>query len=124
MGKGRGRSNRGAFAMSGYSVSRASAVSDHAPGRRAGAEADPAGVMGTSGVGGGGGRGRGSGGPAWGWVPASIMVGLVVTSCAVGPDYRRPDVPAPETWRDPQATADPASLADLSWWELFQDDEL
>jgi outer membrane protein, multidrug efflux system len=33
-------------------------------------------------------------------------------------------VPAPEVWRDGQSNADPASLADLRWWELFEDEEL
>jgi multidrug efflux system outer membrane protein len=47
-----------------------------------------------------------------------------VAGCTLGPDYRRPDVPAPEAWRHDQASVDPASLAALSWWELFEDEEL
>jgi outer membrane protein, multidrug efflux system len=55
---------------------------------------------------------------------ASVALGLVLTGCMLGPDYRRPDVATPGGWRDGARTADPASLADTAWWELFQDDEL
>jgi multidrug efflux system outer membrane protein len=55
---------------------------------------------------------------------ASLAVALLVAGCTLGQDYRRPDVPAPGGWRDGQASVDPASLADLSWWELFEDEEL
>ena len=39
----------------------------------------------------------------------------------MGPDYKRPVVSVPETHRGAAAAADPASLADLQWFELFQD---
>lgn len=39
--------------------------------------------------------------------------------CAIGPKYRRPALPTPEAFRD--APADPASVADLPWFELFRD---
>jgi multidrug efflux system outer membrane protein len=55
---------------------------------------------------------------------AALALGLVLAGCTLGPDYRRPAVPAPEVWRDGQSNADPASLADLRWWELFEDEEL
>jgi len=45
-------------------------------------------------------------------------------SCAVGPNYTRPSVVVPETTRGQTAPADPASLADLPWWEVFQDPAL
>ncbi len=48
---------------------------------------------------------------------------FVFAGCALGPDYRRPHMPPPEVWRD-TASASPASLADLPWWELFEDEEL
>jgi multidrug efflux system outer membrane protein len=57
------------------------------------------------------------------WV-ARLVLGLALAGCTVGPDYRRPEVPAPEVWRDGPAVADAASLADLAWWELFEDPEL
>ncbi len=55
---------------------------------------------------------------------ACLAVGLVLAGCTLGPDYRRPGVPAPEAWRDGPSNVDPASLADLAWWELFEDEEL
>jgi multidrug efflux system outer membrane protein len=62
---------------------------------------------------------------------ATKLVGLVslslfLASCrVVGPNYTRPVVPAPDTFRAaPDASADPASLADLKWFELFKDPAL
>ncbi|MGH9336493.1 MAG: TolC family protein, partial [Vicinamibacteria bacterium] len=42
--------------------------------------------------------------------------------CKLGPDYARPPVVTPEKWRE-LAAAD-ASVANVPWWELFQDEEL
>jgi multidrug efflux system outer membrane protein len=56
------------------------------------------------------------------WLAAHLSLFLVLAGCTLGPDYQRPSVPAPKSWQDGQA--DPASLADLSWWELFEDEEL
>jgi multidrug efflux system outer membrane protein len=48
--------------------------------------------------------------------------------CTMGPDYKRPPVPAPATFRgqvpDAPPTPDGRSLGDLQWWEVFQDPEL
>jgi multidrug efflux system outer membrane protein len=49
---------------------------------------------------------------------------LAAGGCAVGPDYRRPEVSAPVTFRGETAPASAASLADLPWWELFRDPAL
>ena len=48
---------------------------------------------------------------------------LLAASCKLGPDYVRPEVPLPETWREVGA-AEAESLANVPWWELFQDPEL
>ncbi len=53
-----------------------------------------------------------------------VALGAALAGCALGPDYRRPDLPTPSAWRDADTQADPASLADLSWWQLFRDEEL
>lgn len=45
-------------------------------------------------------------------------------SCAVGPDYSRPDVPSPDTFRMANEGADLPALANMPWWELYQDQEL
>src|SRR5947199_9558561 len=57
------------------------------------------------------------------WV-SQLARGLALAGCTLGPDYHRRTVSAPEVWRAAQAAPEPASLADLAWWELFQDDEL
>ena len=56
----------------------------------------------------------------------SILVAILLTGCAVGPDYRRPAVQTPLTFRTPtpQVTPEAASLADLKWWEVFKDEKL
>jgi multidrug efflux system outer membrane protein len=47
---------------------------------------------------------------------------LVVASCAMGPDYERPEVPVPDSFQ--AQTIPGASFANLDWWELFDDAEL
>ncbi len=53
-------------------------------------------------------------------------LGLILVGCAVGPDYRRPDVSVPATFRGgpPEARGDPRSFGDLAWWTVFPDAEL
>ena len=56
---------------------------------------------------------------------APMLTAGLVLGCAVGPNYARPEVPTPATFRaDPAAQADVASLADLKWFELFKDERL
>jgi len=49
---------------------------------------------------------------------------LLVSGCAVGPNYRRPGVNAPTVYRGQPGPAPQASLADLPWWDLFKDQTL
>jgi multidrug efflux system outer membrane protein len=54
-----------------------------------------------------------------------IATGLLVTllsACAMGPDYERPEVPVPPGFEE--ETIPGESIANLTWWELFQDDDL
>src|SRR6201999_3074354 len=48
--------------------------------------------------------------------------------CAVGPNYHRPDVQTPTSFRSlpdaPQLQTQTASFADLPWWQVFQDPKL
>jgi multidrug efflux system outer membrane protein len=44
----------------------------------------------------------------------------LLTGCAVGPNYRRPDTQAPATFRGQPAPED-RSIADLGWWDLYRD---
>src|ERR1041385_3163989 len=55
-----------------------------------------------------------------------IMLSLLAASCAVGPDYKRPAIPTPASFRSPEPLAEPqaASFADSKWFEVFQDPEL
>lgn len=51
---------------------------------------------------------------------------FVLAACAVGPDYQRPALPVPETYRGEPAGVppEPRSFGDLGWWEVFEDPEL
>ena len=53
---------------------------------------------------------------------------LMLAGCKVGPNYKRPMVPTPATYRDlsenPQQQTQAASYADLPWWQVFQDQQL
>jgi len=50
---------------------------------------------------------------------------LIISACAVGPDYQRPPVDLPNAYRGAAAVGMPApSVGDLAWWELFQDPAL
>jgi hypothetical protein len=44
--------------------------------------------------------------------------------CALGPDYTRPSIEAPVSFRSQESTGRQASLADLPWWEVFKDPDL
>ena len=53
---------------------------------------------------------------------------LVLTSCTVGPNYKRPSVAVPDRYRgltaEEAAKADAVSLGNEKWWEIFQDPQL
>ncbi len=59
---------------------------------------------------------------------ALSLIMLLASGCAVGPNYKRPSVNVPGTYRGtmPQEALQPAaeSLGDQKWWELFQDPQL
>ena len=60
---------------------------------------------------------------------ALIVTALSVStaSCTLGPNYRRPTVAVPATFRGATPTAaqpDATSLADVNWFDLFKDDAL
>jgi outer membrane protein, multidrug efflux system len=48
---------------------------------------------------------------------------LLFAGCAVGPDYKRPAVNAPQNFRG-DTTGLTNSLGDMPWWELFRDETL
>jgi multidrug efflux system outer membrane protein len=51
-----------------------------------------------------------------------VSVTAVLAACTMGPDYKRPDVPLPDAYRS--ELAEGPSMANLDWWELFNDPEL
>ncbi len=57
-----------------------------------------------------------------------LLVVLLTAGCALGPNYKRPNVNTPRVYRGAmrQKAAQPAaeSLGDQKWWEVFQDEEL
>lgn len=57
------------------------------------------------------------------------FVFVLATGCAVGPNYQRPPIASPVEFRGQApapgpAVSEAASLADLGWWEVLQDDRL
>jgi outer membrane protein, multidrug efflux system len=67
---------------------------------------------------------------AWRWAGAAcrpvfiLFPVLLLLSCAVGPNYKRPNVPSPPGFRGGPDVAQQASFADLPWWEVFHDEAL
>ena len=61
-------------------------------------------------------------------MPRFVAISFFVVTmggCTLGPDYERPMLPDADGFRmQPALTAEEASLADLGWWELFQDEHL
>lgn len=49
----------------------------------------------------------------------AVLLSIVLAGCAVGPDYRRPDLDVPKTFRyEPQEVQD---IINTIWWRQFQD---
>jgi multidrug efflux system outer membrane protein len=49
---------------------------------------------------------------------------LFSSGCAIGPRYHRPAVNAPTQFRSADDTRSNKSIADLDWWEVYQDETL
>ncbi len=58
--------------------------------------------------------------------PLLVFAAILLSGCTVGPNYRRPAVQTPQTFRspDPLPAPEPSSLADLKWFEVFKDEKL
>ena len=48
-----------------------------------------------------------------------LFFALLVSGCMVGPDYQRPEVDTPQTWRFEDKEA--KDVANTAWWEQFND---
>lgn len=55
---------------------------------------------------------------------AALCLCLCLAGCTVGPAYQRPPVTTPEQFYGREGAPQPAALADLPWWEVFQDPTL
>jgi len=57
-----------------------------------------------------------------------MSAATLMSACAVGPNYHRPDVQIPDSFRasteSPQAESQTTSFADLPWWQVFHDPQL
>ena len=52
------------------------------------------------------------------------VLSLLLLSCAVGPDYKRPTTTSPDSFRMAEKGEEATSIANLPWWELLKDEEL
>jgi multidrug efflux system outer membrane protein len=56
---------------------------------------------------------------------AALLASALVSACAsAGPDYKRPEMQPPAAYRWAQAQAGAETLADLPWWQVFDDPAL
>jgi outer membrane protein, multidrug efflux system len=53
-------------------------------------------------------------------IPA-VLAAACVAGCAVGPNYKRPPIEVPPAFYGAEPASEARSLADLPWWEVFQD---
>jgi multidrug efflux system outer membrane protein len=55
-----------------------------------------------------------------------VTVFFMLAGCTMGPNYQRPTLPVPHSFREPNPLPSPAaeSLGDLKWFEVFQDPQL
>ena len=54
----------------------------------------------------------------------SLFIILMISSCKVGPDYQRPVLSQPDTFRYDSISTAEDTIINVKWWELFQDEEL
>eukprot|EP01132_Coremiostelium_polycephalum_P017614 gene17614-21074_t len=55
------------------------------------------------------------------------LCGVMLSACAVGPDYKRPELTEPAQYKEAQGWRQAApsdSLARGAWWELYGDKQL
>jgi multidrug efflux system outer membrane protein len=49
----------------------------------------------------------------------ALLLAAALSACMVGPDYRRPDVDVPTSWR--LGTTEANEISNIAWWDRFQD---
>ena len=55
---------------------------------------------------------------------ASVVIALTLAGCTVGPNYERPKLEPPVQHRGLAAQAAAESVADVPWWQIYQDPAL
>ncbi len=61
---------------------------------------------------------------------ATCALGVFLSGCTVGPNYKRPNTDVPNSYRtlEPPVAPGPAaatqSLGEQKWWDVFQDEQL
>lgn len=55
---------------------------------------------------------------------ATLLSAVLLSSCAMGPDYERPATTTPGSFRMADSDGAAASIANLPWWDLLKDEEL
>ena len=60
------------------------------------------------------------------WRPLSIALAAaaVLSACAVGPNYKRPDTETPGHFKEAPLGEAPASAVSQTWWSVFEDPKL
>jgi len=53
-----------------------------------------------------------------------IGIATFVSGCALTPDYERPETELPETWDWAEDRDTRESIANLEWWEIYQDETM
>jgi multidrug efflux system outer membrane protein len=54
-------------------------------------------------------------------VVTAVAVAAFASGCPVGPNYQRPEIRTPDSYRGEVGPADAESLAEAAWWQLFGD---
>ena len=49
----------------------------------------------------------------------ALLLAVPLSACMVGPDYRRPEVDVPVTWR--LGATEAGEISNIAWWDQFQD---
>ena len=55
---------------------------------------------------------------------ALALVAALASGCAVGPNYSRPEMPAPPQYRFVEGPAEAETIADVPWWSITKDPQL
>jgi multidrug efflux system outer membrane protein len=55
---------------------------------------------------------------------AACLAAALAASCVVGPDYRRPELELPDAYHGARGEPSAQSVADIAWWQLFQEPPL